>query len=166
MKAPDEHDLVDTLVADWRRENLGLRPEAMQVVGRIIRLGRLYQEHVSALLRPHGLSYSDFDVLATLRRSGHPYELTPTELQQTVLLTSGAMTACLRRLEEAQLITRRTDAQDGRRSSAKLAKRGQSLVERLIHSRFELAREELGGLNGKQVEMLVELLRKLGRTQA
>ncbi|OQW61414.1 MAG: hypothetical protein A4S17_09535 [Proteobacteria bacterium HN_bin10] len=156
-------DVVDSLVADWRRENARLRPEAMQVVGRIIRLGRLYQDNVSALLRPYGLSYSDFDVLATLRRSGAPFELTPTDLQQSVLLTSGAMTACLRRLEEAQLITRRADAEDGRRSSARLSKRGQTLVEKLIDRRFALAAEAIAGLNQKQADELTALLRKLAR---
>ena len=161
MDEPGKIDVVDSLVADWRRENPSLRAEAMQVVGRIIRLGRLYQDQVSALLKPHELSYSDFDVLATLRRSGHPFELTPTELQQSVLLTSGAMTACLRRLEDAQLITRRADAEDGRRSSAKLSRRGQALVEKLIHHRFELAREELDGLSAREAATLVDLLRKL-----
>jgi DNA-binding MarR family transcriptional regulator len=163
MTRQKQIDVVDSLVADWRRENARLRPEAMQVVGRIIRLGRLYQDNVSALLRPHGLSYSDFDVLATLRRSGAPFELTPTELQQSVLLTSGAMTACLRRLEEAQLITRRADAEDGRRSSARLSKRGQTLVEKLIDRRFALAAEAIAGLNQKQADELTALLRKLAR---
>lgn len=161
MKEADQPSLVDSLVADWRREGLGLAPEAMLVVGRIIRLGRFYQDQVTALLRPYDLSYSDFDVLATLRRSGHPFELTPTELQRSVLLTSGAMTACLRRLEDAQLITRRRSADDGRRSAAKLTRRGQSLVERLIHKRFDLARAELRDLSAKQVATLVALLRML-----
>ena len=162
MKTQPKPDLVDRLIADWRREDPSLRPEAMQVVGRVIRLGRLYQDHVSALLRPYGLSYSDFDVMATLRRSGQPFELSPTELQQSVLLTSGAMTACLRRLEKSGLITRRTDAQDGRRSSAKLARRGQALVEKLIRQRFDLARDEVGALSARQVDALVEMLRQLG----
>ncbi len=161
MKPPAKPDIVDSLVADWRREDLGLRPEAMQVVGRIIRLGRLYCDHVSALLRPHGLSYSDFDVLATLRRSGRPFELTPTELQQSVLLTSGAMTACLHRLEEAGLITRRADANDGRRSCARLSKRGQGLAEKLISQRFDLAQGALSGLTSKEADALVALLRRL-----
>jgi hypothetical protein len=53
MDEPGKIDVVDSLVADWRRENPNLRAEAMQVVGRIIRLGRLYQDQVSALLKPH-----------------------------------------------------------------------------------------------------------------
>lgn len=161
MKTSTTPDIVDSLVAEWRREDSGLRPEAMHVVGRIIRLGRVYHDQVSALLRPHGLSYSDFDVLATLRRSGRPYELAPTELQQSVLLTSGAMTACLHRLEKTGFITRRPDANDRRRSCAKLSKRGQGLVEKLIDQRFDLARGALRDLKSKEIEALVSLLRRL-----
>ena len=114
------------MIADWRREDPSLRAGAMQVVGRILRLGRAYQDEVSALLRPHGLSYSDFDVIATLRRSGPPYALTPTQLQHSVLLTSGAMTACLKRLQQRGLIARAADDQDGRSFAAKLTKKVRS----------------------------------------
>lgn len=161
MKTSDEFDRVDALIADWKRENPNLRADAMQVVGRIIRLGRAYQDAVSTLLRPHGLSYSDFDVIATLRRCGHPYALTPTQLQQSVLLTSGAMTACLRRLELRGFITRSGDAEDGRRSAAKLTKKGQNLVDKLIAHRFALAETALADLDEKQVVALTALLREI-----
>jgi DNA-binding MarR family transcriptional regulator len=164
MEKSDEPDRVDALIVDWKREDPSLRAEAMRVVGRIIRLGRAYQDDVSALLRPHGLSYSDFDVIATLRRRGHPYALTPTQLQQSVLLTSGAMTACLRRLVLRGLISRSADAKDGRRSAAKLTKKGQGLVEKLIARRFALAEGSLADLNAKQNEALITLLRQLDRT--
>lgn len=161
MKKSGEHDRVDALIADWKREAPSLRTDAMQIVGRVIRLGRAYQDDVSALLRPHGLSYSDFDVIATLRRSGPPYTLTPTQLQRNVLLTSGAMTACLRRLELRELISRSVDAKDGRRSGAKLSKKGQVLVDKLIAHRFALAEKSLADLSPKQIEALTTLLRQL-----
>jgi DNA-binding MarR family transcriptional regulator len=163
MPKSDEPDRVDALIDDWKREDASLRAEAMQVVGRIIRLGRTYQDDVSALLRPHGLSYSDFDVIATLRRRGAPYALNPTQLQQSVLLTSGAMTACLRRLEARGLITRSADDKDGRRSAAKLTRKGQGLVEKLIARRFAIAQRSLSNLNPKQIEALTLLLRQLDR---
>lgn len=154
-------DRVDALVADWRREDPALRAEAMQVVGRIIRLGRAYQDDVSTLLRPYGLSYSDFDVMATLRRSGPPYARMPTQLQQNVLLTSGAMTACLRRLERQSFISRSEDADDRRRSAAKLTQKGLDMVDRLISRRFALAEDALDGLSREQTADLVTLLRRL-----
>ncbi|WP_439568093.1 MarR family winged helix-turn-helix transcriptional regulator [Sphingopyxis sp.] len=155
-------DLIDNLVADWRRERPASDAEAMQVVGRIIRLGRTYEQEVSQLLRPHGMSYSDFDVLATLRRSGPPYESAPTQLQHNVLLTSGAMTACLRRLESAGLIVRGTSPQDRRRLSAKLTPKGIALVDGLIDRRFALARQSLAGVTADQIAAAEGLLRGLG----
>lgn len=162
MDNAEPHDLIDKLIADWRRERPRTAPEPMRVVGRIIRLARRYEEEVSRILRPRGLSYSDFDVLATLRRTGEPYELTPTQLQKNVLLTSGAMTACLRRLETAGLVSRRADAADRRRLSARLTPSGHDLVEGLIDRRFDVARGALAKLDPAQIAILEQLLRQLG----
>lgn len=162
MDARPATDLIDRLVADWQRERPQSASEAMLVIGRIVRLGRRYEDEVTRLLRPHGLSYSDFDVLATLRRSGEPYEGSPTQLQKNVLLTSGAMTACLRRLEAMGLISRRGGQQDRRRLSAILTDAGFEMVERLIDRRFDLAQASLGELRPAQVAALERLLRQLG----
>jgi DNA-binding MarR family transcriptional regulator len=163
MPTKQKTDLIDGLVADWRRERPKTRPEAMHVVGRIIRLARLYEDEVARMLRPHGLSYSDFDVLATLRRSGAPFELTPTQLQQNVLLTSGAMTACLRRLESAGLVSRKAEKTDRRRLTAKLTAAGNAMVERLVDQRFALAQASVSILTPTQAAELEHLLRRLGR---
>lgn len=164
MKHDDDPDVIDTLVAEWRQTRPQTRPEAMQIVGRIIRLSRTYEEDVARLLRPHGLSYSDFDVLATLCRSGAPHEMSPTQLQRNVLLTSGAMTACLRRLETAGLIERRSAHSDRRRLFAKLTPAGIDIVESLIDRRFALADAAVAGLDAREAEALAVLLRQLART--
>ena len=163
MPGKPKPDLIDGLVAEWRQERPKSAPEAMHVVGRIIRLGRLYEEEVARMLRPHGLSYSDFDVLATLRRAGAPYEQTPTQLQRNVLLTSGAMTACLRRLESSGLVSRKAGQPDRRRLSAKLTTAGHAMVERLIDQRFKLAQDAIAGITPAQLSELEQLLRRLGR---
>lgn len=157
-------DLIDSLVAEWQRERPQTAPEPMQTVGRIIQLGRKYEDEVTRLLRPHRLSYSDFDVIATLRRSGQPYALSPTQLQHNVLLTSGAMTACLGRLERAGLISREAGQSDRRRLAARLTAKGHELVEHLIDQRFALARAALEGLDATQVAMIEPILRQLGAT--
>ncbi len=157
-------DLIDMLVADWRRTRPATRPDAMQVVGRVIRLGRAYEEQVTRMLRPHGLSYSDFDVLATLCRVGAPHEMSPTELQRNVLLTSGAMTACLRRLETLGLIERRAAVGDRRRLTARLTAAGMEVVEGLIDARFALADDALAGLHPDEADGLTRTLRRLSGT--
>ncbi|MDF7775520.1 MarR family transcriptional regulator [Sphingomonas sp. AOB5] len=154
-------DVIDNLVGDWRTERPRTKPDAMHVVGRIIRLGHIYESEVARLLQPYGLAYSDFDVLATLRRSGAPYEQAPSELQRNVVLTSGAMTACLRRLEAAGLVSRSADPDDRRRLSARLTPAGYDLVEQLIDQRFALATDAIAGLTADQAEAMKLLLRRL-----
>ncbi|QNA83393.1 MarR family transcriptional regulator [Sphingomonas sp. So64.6b] len=162
MSAAPPPDLIDRLIDDWKRERPNTEPDAMHVVGRIIRLAHIYEEDVSRMLHDHGLAYSDFDVIATLRRSGAPHELMPTQLQKSVLLSSGAMTACLRRLESAGLISREAGQQDRRRLSAKLTTKGFDLVEKLIDQRFDIARKSVTGLSATQFATVTNLLRKLG----
>ena len=154
-------DIVDNLVADWQRTRPETRADAIQVIGRIIWLGRQYEEAVTRMPSNPGLSYSDYDVIATLRRAGKPYELTPTELGKRVLLTSGGLTACLRRLENAGLISRRGVPEDRRRLLAKLTPKGFDLIESFLDDRFALAEEALASLSQKERRILEALLRRL-----
>lgn len=154
-------DIVDNLVADWQRTRPETRADAIQVIGRIIWLGRQYEEAVTRMPSNPGLSYSDYDVIATLRRAGKPYELTPTELGKRVLLTSGGLTACLRRLENAGLISRRGVPEDRRRLLAKLTPKGFDLIESFLDDRFALAEAALASLSQKERRILEALLRRL-----
>lgn len=154
-------DIVDSLVADWQRARPHTKADAIQVIGRIIWLGRQYEEAVTRMSSNPGLSYSDYDVIATLRRAGSPYELTPTELGKRVLLTSGGLTACLRRLETAGLISRRGVPEDRRRLLAKLTPKGFDLIESFVDDRFAMAEEALASLDLEQRKALETLLRRL-----
>lgn len=154
-------DLVDNVLDDWRRARPETRADALQVIGRIIWLGRRYEDAVTDRLRGPGLSYSDYDVIATLLRAGSPYELTPTELTRRVLLTSGGLTACLRRLETMGLVSRRGVPEDRRRLLVKLTPKGFDLIESFIDQRFGMADEALATLEPKQIEALEGLLRRL-----
>lgn len=156
------HDVVDQLLRDWRRERPELDASAMAVVGRILHLGRLLEAGAGERLREAaGINYTDLDVLATLRRSGAPYRLTPTVLRKSVLLTSGAMTACLNRLEARGLIARNAEAGDRRLLAAMLTAKGLRLIDKAIAVRFEQAEEAVSGLNADERAVLARLLRKL-----
>jgi DNA-binding MarR family transcriptional regulator len=157
---PDE-DVVDQLCRDWRRERPDLDVSAMAVVGRLLHLGGLLQARAGERLRAHGLSYTELDVLATLRRSGAPFQLSPTALREAVLLTSGAMTACLDRLEQRVLVRRDPDNSDRRRLLATLTSDGLRLIEEAIASHFTQASQAIAGLNREEREKLAHLLRKL-----
>lgn len=165
MKRATSDDVVDRLVADWGREAPHLDADGLQIVGRILLLGRRYMEAANRLVAPHGLTYSDWDVVATLKRSGRPYARSPEELRESVLLTSGAMTACLHRLKKAGLVSRTADPNDGRRHAAKLTRKGHTLVDRLAPLRLAQAQEAVAVLSTDQRAALTTLLRQLMATE-
>lgn len=160
-ETPDRIDKVESLLVDWRRERPDLDAEPMAVVGRILSLGRRLEARANTALKPMGLHYTDLDVLATLRRSGKPYRLTPTGLRESVLITSGAMTACLDRLEANGLIARRDNPDDRRSKSAGLTVAGTKLIDKAIVTRFAEAANAVAGLSARDRATLAGLLKKL-----
>lgn len=158
MKNTPSEDLMDRLVSEWREECPELDANAMKIVGRIMRLGRRFEKDATEALKPIGLLYTDFDILATLRRSGAPFELTPGQLSNAVLLTSGAMTAALDRLEHAELITRHASDTDRRVKSARLTDKGQRIAVSAAKARFNVADRAIETLSTKQRKALERVL--------
>ena len=157
-------DLLDQLTADWARERPDLDASAMAVVGRVIHLGALLRNSAHQALKGFDLHYTDLDVLATLRRRGKPYRLTPTELSRSVLLTSGAMTASLRRLEKQGFLERAADSSDRRVRAVILTRSGKTLIDKAIAVRFEEASQSVAGLTDDEISELGRLLRRLSLT--
>lgn len=99
--------------------------------------------------------------MATLRRSGSPYRLTPTELYRSLLITSGAMTNRLVRLESAGMIERIADSQDKRSSQVALTEKGKALIEQAVKTHTEVQNGVLDGLEPEQRQILAGLLKKI-----
>ena len=156
-----EKDLIDVLITEWNVELPELDVDAMQIVGRIMKLGKIFENRASMALKENGIYYTDLDVLATLRRSGFPYQLTPKQLMQSVVITSGAMTALLNRLTKLELIYRAADENDGRISLAGLTEKGKEVIDDAIHKRFDEAKKSIKILSKKERSDLSVLLRKL-----
>jgi DNA-binding MarR family transcriptional regulator len=154
-------DLLDTLESDWQRERPDLDASAMGVVGRVIHLAGLLRGSTDRALQDFDLHYTDLDVLATLRRSGDPYTLTPTQLRHAVLLTSGAMTAALGRIEKKGLVKRIPGEHDRRVLTVVLTPAGIELIDRAIAVRFADADQSLKALSLESRELLARLLREL-----
>lgn len=153
-------DVVDALLADWRVERPDLDVRAMAVIGRILMIGQKLHQRVGGVLSEFDLNYSDFDVLATLRRSGEPYELAPTQLMRSVLITSGAMTALLDRLTARGFIERGQNRRDGRVRTAILTAEGRALVDRAAQVRFAEASQAAACFSsGEQAAMSTSLKR-------
>ena len=157
----EEKDVIDKLIVEWKKERPELDTEAMHIVGRIIKLGKILEKRASNILKDSGIHYTDLDVLATIRRSGKPYELTPKQLMESVLITSGAMTALLDRLTKLKLVYRATDKKDGRIKLAGLTKKGISIIDEAIGVRFKEANFSVEIFNKKEHLLLSDLLKKL-----
>jgi len=156
-----KEDIISSLIRDWERERPELDAQAMNIVGRILKLGKTLEKRAVASLIDCGIHYTDLDVLATLRRSGAPYELSPKILMESVLITSGAMTALLDRLTKLELTYRVQDKEDARIKRAGLTEKGVKLIDDAIVIRFKEAEKSIGGLTENEKEKLIPLLKKL-----
>lgn len=164
QKTRNQPDRIDGLQLDWAAERPELDTSGMAIVGRVLMLSSVLEHRVTRVLKPHALHYSDFDVLATLARAGKPYELTPTELMNAVVLSSGAMTALLDRLKARGLITRGQSKADGRVRTAMLTNNGKKLVDKAVKARFAEALDAVACLSDPQQRRLADLLRLLGQS--
>ncbi|ASY20786.1 MarR family transcriptional regulator [Candidatus Planktophila dulcis] len=155
----NNRDEVDRLIAAWKRERPDLDLSPLAVLSRITRIAR----HLDIARRDAfaDLETWGFDVLAALRRAGAPHQLSPGQLMQETMVTSGTMTNRLDRLEELQLITREQDPDDGRGSLVTLTKSGVRAVDAALEGLLENERELLGTLTAKDRELLADLLSKL-----
>jgi DNA-binding MarR family transcriptional regulator len=152
-------DVIDELQNDWSLERPDLNIEPMGVVLRIQALAKIFGDQTSAKLQEFDLQWWQYDVLSTLRRQGKPFIMAATELASSNMLTSGAMTNRIDRLEEDKLVQRIKDAKDGRRVLVKLTNKGLKLIEDATRARFETATDALVGLSTHQRDSLSDLLR-------
>lgn len=152
-------DSIDTVIGQWRAHRPDLDPSPMAVVGRVQRLSALWDAALRGPFAAAGLAPGEFDLLAALRRADRP--LSPTELATSMLVTGGAATKRVDRLESAGLVTRSVSAVDGRARRVTLTARGRKLVDRLIGE--HLANEErlLASLDTQDRRLLAGLLSTL-----
>jgi DNA-binding MarR family transcriptional regulator len=156
-----ERDGVDLILEQWRRERPDLDPSPIGVIGRVSRLARELEQRLEPVYREHGLEAGWYDVLATLRRTGPPYRVRPTEFTSALMLTSSGTTKRLDRLEQAGLIARSPDPEDRRGTLITLTAAGRELVDSVTTAHLEIARRILSALTDAERGKLAVLLRKL-----
>lgn len=133
----------------------------MAVLGRLSRLHNLVSAELRRTFAAHGLDSASFDVLATLRRSDPPHRLTPAELMRASMVTSGAITQRLDRLESRGLVTRTPSESDGRGVHVTLTGEGFALIERVLPDHLATENRVLAALPARQREALAGTLRDL-----
>ena len=155
-------DRAARAIEQWQRERPDLDVSPMAVLGRLNEASSLIaRQRLAPLFARFGLQSGEFDVLATLRRSGQPYALTPTDLYEATMVTSGAMTARLDRLERAGLILRGPHPNDRRGIVVQLTAKGLALIEEALAAHVANEHKILAGLTSGERETLAKLLAKL-----
>lgn len=161
--SPDLPDRIHALQYDWVLERPDLDTNGVAIVGRILMLGTVLQSRAADVLKPHGLQYSDFNVLSTPVRDGKPHELTPTDLMNAVVLSSGAMTALLDQLTRRGMISRRQSHADGRIRPVPLTSEGHAVVNETVVASFADAAEAVSCLDKRERIRLADMLRDMCR---
>jgi len=159
-------DRVASIRADWRRERPDLDTSPQGVIGRVHRLGLALSARIAEVHADHGLNESEFDLLATLRRAGAPYERPAGELAAHTMVTTGGLTKRVDRLVERGLVERDVSPGDARRRLVRLTPAGRDLIDRAFTAHIENERrlvDELGAEDAAALEqILTRWLRVLG----
>ena len=155
-----EDDHVDHVRALWEQVRPDLDTSSVAVIARLGRAAAYLDAGINERLADFGLTRNSWDVLASLRRTGPPYRLSPTELYRALMRSSGAMTHRLGELERAGLITRVPDPADGRGLLVELTPKGLEHVDRVAPAHLERDRELLAPLTEHEQATLAALLRK------
>lgn len=154
-------DRVDRYLEQWRTARPDLDPAPMGVVGRLSRAAQLLDKELRSFFTANGLQPGEFDILATLRRSGEPYCLTPGALLGSSMVTSGAITNRLDHLVAKGYVTRETDPANRRSVLITLTDAGREKVDGVVAEHLENERRLLTALTPAEQDRLANLLRKL-----
>jgi DNA-binding MarR family transcriptional regulator len=154
-------DEVDQLIAAWNRERPDLDVQPLQVLSRVTRLARHLDIARREAFALHDLEPGEFDVLAALRRAGAPYALTPSQLVNATLVTSGTMTNRIDRLTVKNFVKRTPDPSDGRGVLVELTATGSAKVDLALKDLLVSERELLKNVSPSQYELLASTLREI-----
>ncbi|QNE34547.1 MarR family winged helix-turn-helix transcriptional regulator [Leifsonia shinshuensis] len=155
MSSPDH---VARIQEEWRRERPDLDPSPQGVIGRLHLVAGLLTDELVAVYAQHGLTEGDFDVLATLRRAGAPYERTPGELAEHTMVTSGGMSKRIDRLEGAGLVSRRASSTDGRGRVVALTPDGLERIDAAVTAHLANERRLVDELSPADARALERIL--------
>ncbi|MGP9796593.1 MarR family winged helix-turn-helix transcriptional regulator [Halomonas sp. 86] len=153
-------DHVDKILTQWQQQRPDLNVAPMGTLGRLKRLNQSLMRRMEQTWAAYGLNDSSFDVLATLRREGPPYALSPSDLMASTMVTSGTMTHRLQQLEKAELIERVKNPADGRGFLISLSEKGFALIDEAVAAHVETQAELVSGLSDKQRAQLDALLKQ------
>jgi len=149
---------VDRILEQWGRVRPDLDVTPMGLTGRLKRIARIIEREMEPVFAKHGLNLASFDVLATLLRSGDPYRLSPGELIENTMVTSGTMTNRIDQLVKGGLVERVPNPDDGRSVGIALTKKGKRVIDHAIEDHVENLHRLTEPLSDSESERLDRLL--------
>lgn len=154
-------DRVDQLIESWRQELPGVLYPTSELTKRVMLLAGDLNEVTRRVLRELGLTTAEFDVLVTLRRSGAPYRMKPTELSRRLMLSSGGTSNVVNQLVNRELVVREPDPDDGRGTQIRLTATGVEAAEQAVQASSAAHDEMWAGVPAEVVRAAAEALRPL-----
>lgn len=151
-------DPVDIIQAEWRRERPDLDPSPPAVIGRLHRVAAAITVRLIDTFHEFGLTEGEFDVMASLRRAGAPFERAAGDLADHTMITTGGLTKRVDRLEERGLVERHTEESDARRRTIRLTGAGRELIDRAFPAHLENEQRMLAELGDDDTEALEQIL--------
>ena len=153
-------DRVDKVIKQWGQERPDLDVSSMELIGRLVRIYKFLGLGMTQTFSEHGLNAANFDVLATLRRSGPSYALSPNDLISSTMVTSGTMTNRIDQLTRAGLVERIKNPDDGRSVVVSLTKAGFKLIDAAVTDHVATQEQLTSGLSKDEQKRLNTLLKK------
>ncbi len=149
---------VDRILEQWGRVRPDLDVTPMGMTGRLKRIARILDREMETAFAEHGLNLASFDVLATLLRSGEPFQLSPGELMENTMVTSGTMTNRIDQLVKGGLVERVPNPNDGRSVHIALTNNGKRVIDRAIEDHVQNLHRLTAGLDDSVFSRLDHLL--------
>jgi DNA-binding MarR family transcriptional regulator len=154
-------DAVDHLIDQWKAQRPDLQSDVMGAFGRFGRIWAYATRAVEDTLGRWGLQMGDFDVLATVRRSGPPFTMAPSQLTHWLMLSPSGITSRLDRLEKLGLIERRPSEEDRRSLLIVLTTKGRKVVDEAVEAHVANQTRLLSPLSATERKTLDQILRTL-----
>lgn len=158
---PTNADRIDSLIAQWARQRPELDTGPLEVIARIARVSGHLNRAVDGWLGHFELKWWELDVLGALRRAGAPYRLSPGELSERLMVTSGTMTTRLDRLESKGLVGREPAAHDRRGVVVSLTSEGHTCIDDAMDAHLGNLEQLLTSLDAPTRAQIADGLREL-----
>lgn len=160
-ETPNVSEILDDTIGTWRKERPDIDFEGMALFLKMSAVVQSIIERFRSDIVELGITLSEFDVLATLRRNGPKAVLTPSHIARVAMVKPSGLAHRLTQLENAGLISRSPDPADRRSALLRITPNGRRVVDRAIEILADHKNMAFSDLTERQRESLEQLLDKL-----